>query len=221
LYNKLLQDQGFQPLKEGRSTYWIDLTLTEEQMLSKMRRKTRYEVKRGIGSGIRIREVVDPDENVISEFWRYYYKLGKNKNFSMLPEIKFKNELRILLETKFASLFVAEFNDRIINFSMASKRGIASYMYGAINPDTTSMEGCPSPGHLVQWEMIRTMKNYGLKIYDMGFCPAAIPYASHPLFNIWHFKYGFGGMHVKYMPVYGKILNPVRGAVLKFLISRK
>ncbi len=216
-FSNLFQETGFECINNGRNTYWIDLTSNEDQLLNQMRRKTRYDVRKGMKSGIKINEIQHADENIISKFWDFYNILGNKKFFNTLSESRFKNELRILLNSGFASLFVAEYNNEIINISMASRKGIASYMYGAINPDLTSSINCPPPGHFVQWSMIKTMKNYGLKIYDLGFCPENIPAKEHPEFNIWHFKYGFGGKFVQFMPNYGKIIKPVRGKIFHYL----
>ncbi|MFW5803653.1 MAG: lipid II:glycine glycyltransferase FemX [bacterium] len=217
IYNKILNEKKFTIAKKGRHTYWLDLKLTEDLLLKKMRRKTRYDVKQGIKSNIVITEVTAPDNTIIHRFWELYSKLGKQKNFNILKEGIFKHNVNFFLKSGLASLFVAKFGERIINISLASKIGIASYMYGAINPDFKKLEGCPPPGHVAQWEMIKTMKRIGLKNYDMGFCPGPIPNPEHPAYQIWRFKYGFGGMHVEFLPTYVKVLKPISGRVIRYL----
>jgi lipid II:glycine glycyltransferase (peptidoglycan interpeptide bridge formation enzyme) len=69
--------------------------------------------------------------------------------------------------------------------------------------------------------MIRALKKMGLKTYDMGFCPGPVPVDDHPAFNIWRFKYRFGGKYVQYMPVYGKKLKPLTGSIFEYLKYRK
>lgn len=216
ILSKCLNKYGFLPLKEGRKTYWIDLKQEESFLLAKMRRKTRYEIKKGIESGIQIHKIIHVDENIISRFWEFYCTLGRIKRFALLSENRFKNEIRILLNSGFGMLFSASYKDEIINISLASCKGIASYMYGAMNPDI-KLKGQPAPGHFVQWSMIKTMKDIGLKTYDMGFCPGNLPQEEHPEFNIWHFKYGFGGDYVQFMPVYGKILKPFTGRLFRIM----
>lgn len=218
-YDRILKEHGFIPISEGRNTYWLDLRLSEDQLLANMRRKTRYYLKRAINSldKIQIQEVLYPDAELISTFWEFYNQLGKNKNFIRRSEDKFRSEVRTLLETGFATLFVVKYNNEIVNISMASKGGIASYMYGAINPEYIGQKDLSSPGYYAQWGMIKASKRDGFKIYDLGFCPGPIPVKSHPAFDIWHFKYGFGGKHVRFMPTYGKIIKPLKGKIFQLL----
>jgi lipid II:glycine glycyltransferase (peptidoglycan interpeptide bridge formation enzyme) len=217
LFEKAFSLCGFEVIKSGRHTYWLDLSLSEEALLSKMTRKTRYEVKQGLKSDIRFTLYEKPDTGIIEQFWDLYKLLGQNKGFSMYPEQKFKNEIHVLLETGNAMLFVASYNDTIVNFSIASNSGIASYLHGAINPEFKNLEGCPSPGQVAQWTMITEMKRRGAVTYDMGFCPGPVPDSAHPAYNIWRFKYGFGGDHVQFLPTYGKVLHPLKGRIFKFL----
>ncbi len=217
LFQEVLSHFGFEVIKEGRHTYWLDLTLSEEALLSKMTRKTRYEVKQGLKSGILFTHNDKPDAGLIEQFWDFYKLLAQNKGFSNYPEQKFKSEIHALLETGIAVLFVASYQNTIVNFSIASNFGIASYLHGTINPEFKHLEGCPSPGQVAQWTMIAEMKKRGALKYDMGFCPGAVPLSSHPAYNIWRFKYGFGGDHVQFLPVYGKVLHPLKGRIFKFL----
>ena len=216
-FNEVLTHYGFEAIKEGPHTYWLDLSLSEDDLLKRMTRKTRYEVRQGLKSDIQITCIEDPDREIIEQFWDLYKLLGENKGFRLYPEQKFKEELFLLLETGIAVLFVATYLDTIINMSIASNFGIVSYLHGAINPEFKKLEGCPSPGQLAQWSMITEMKKRDAHMYDMGFCPGPIPDNSHPAYNIWRFKYGFGGTHVQFLPTYGKILHPVKGRFFRYL----
>lgn len=221
LIESKISESGFNVISKGRNTYWLDLSLTEQELLNRMRRKTRYDVRRGNMGGLTIEFVQCPDKYYVDYFWRLYNEMGSRKKISILKEEKFKENIRILLESGLAILFIALYKNVIVNISLASCTGIASYMYGAIYPGCKNIEGCPPPGHFAQWEMIRKMKSKGIKIYDMGFCPGAVPYKEHVLYDIWRFKYGFGGEHVQFMPVYGKILKPLRGKLFRLLRYRK
>ena len=64
------------------------------------------------------------------------------------------------------------------------------------------------------------MKNNGVGIYDMGFCPGPVPVLNHPAYNIWRFKYGFGGDHVEFLPTYGKVLDQIKGRAFKLIKNK-
>jgi len=216
-----MYNNGFTPLKEGSHTYWIDLTLDESQLLKNMRSSTRRNIIRGYKAGIKTEVITTPDQPVIELFWELYSALGKRKGFKMLPEKRFRQEIQTLVESKQAVLFVTSFKEVVINIALASRFGLATYFHGAINPEYHSLEGCPSPGQIAQWEIIKYAKSEGLTLYDLAFCPGAVPEKDHPDINMWRFKYGFGGKHVQYMPVYGKILRPFTGGLFRYLRYRK
>jgi len=221
LIQKTLLKRGFRVIVPGRSTYWIDLTQTEDDLLGAMKPKTRYDIKNGIRNGLESQRIDCPDDNLVSDFWNLYSCLGAKKKFNIMPEKKFRDTVFTLLNAGLASLFITKFKGRTVNISMASRTGIASYMFGAADSEFKKIEGCPSPGNFAQWEMIRTMKSLGLKVYDMGFCPGAVPYMEHPAYHIWRFKYGFGGKHVQFMPTYGKVMKPVTGRLFQYLKYKK
>lgn len=219
--DELLCKEGWDVTRPGRHTYWIDLSLSEEELLKKMKRQTRYDVRQGIKSKIETEVLNDVDETEINKFWLLYKSLGERKEFSMYTEEAFKNELRTLLSAGKASLFISSIEGIKVNYSLASNFGIASYLHGALNPEFKGLKGCPSPGPLAQWEMMINAQKQGATIYDMGFCPGRTPYKEHPSYKIWRFKYGFGGDYINFLPTYGKSIHKIRGKIFKYLKYRK
>ena len=214
LFDNVLNEKGLKLIREGRYTYWLDLSLDEDVLLTNMKKQTRYEVKKGIKSELEIKRFDQQTDNITRDFWNLYKNLGNEKGFEILSESRFFPFVNSLLDSKLASLFFIYCNKKIINISLSSNFCQASYIYGAMHPAFKELN-CTSPGPLAQWEMIKFAKQSGAKIYDMGFCPGPEPLKNHPQYNIWRFKYGFGGDHVEFLPIYGKILQPLRGRILK------
>ncbi len=221
LFNDLLKQKKIEILKEGRHTYWIDLSKDEDEILKLMKKQTRYEVKQALKSEIFVEIFDKPHIKYINEFWEQYKFLGRYKGFNMYNENDFKHELYSLLDAGLAYLYILYYKNRTINFSFASNFGISSYMHGAINYDFKKIEGCPSPGQFAQWKMITTSKKNNAKFYDLGFCPGSVPQKEHPSYKIWRFKYGFGGDHVQFLPIYGMAIQPLRGRMFKFIKYKK
>ena len=217
----LLKNKGFTPIAKPKHTYWIDLTQSEEVLLEKMKRQTRYDARQGEKNGLEIQQFTTPDEKSIDVFLKLYNSLGNQKGFEILAEAKMKSELYLLLTNKLATLFLLTFNGIVVNASLVGSYGYAQYLYGAINPNFKQLKGCPPPGAIAQWEMIKEMKRRGLALYDMGFCPGPVPDPNHPKYPIWRFKYGFGGEPVEFLPVYGKVIQPIRGRLFYFLNVKK
>ncbi|MFC2152757.1 lipid II:glycine glycyltransferase FemX [Bacteroidota bacterium] len=216
-----ITDFGFNKITDGKHTYWIDLQLTENELLSKIHRSNRKIIRRGLRSSFEVDVIEKPDQQLLKSFWDMYSNLSSSKGFDSLEKEKFFSKVENLFDKGQAYLFVTRYNDEIANITMTSNFGVAAGMYGAINPGFKKIENYPSPGPLSVWKIITTFKKKGLKIYDMGFCPGRVPIKGHPNYNVWVYKYSFGGIHVQFMPTYGKIIKPLRGRLFEFLIYRK
>lgn len=208
---------GFENIKSGRHTYWIDLTLSEEELLKKMNSQTRRNISKGIKSGILIEEFNSPNDNLVEIFWSFYNKLGNTKGFETLNKVRFHFEVDSLMKNDLATIFLMRYKGEIINVALVSNFGVATYYHGALNPEYKKLKDCPSPGHLAQWYIIKYLKTKGIKIYDMAFCPGPYPIRTHSHFGIWQFKYGFGGFHIEFIPTYGKPINSITGNIFKTL----
>jgi|WetSurMetagenome_2_1015567.scaffolds.fasta_scaffold00034_53 lipid II:glycine glycyltransferase (peptidoglycan interpeptide bridge formation enzyme) len=217
IFDVLLRKKGYKIIEQGQHTYWLDLTKTEDELLKNMKRQTRYEIVHAKDLQLTVSRHDEPSEEAFEAFWKLYNTLGQEKGFGTLEKGQFREEIFSLMGAGFANLFMLLYNDRVINIAFASNLGRASYMYGAMDPQFKQIPGCPSPGQFAQWEMIRYMKSRDVKIYDLGYCPGPVPYQGHPQYSIWRFKYGFGGDHVQFLPVYGKILKPLRGKLFHLL----
>jgi len=224
-YSSLLPEAikyfGFMSIKPGRHTYWIDLTLSEEELLKRMKSQTRNKVRQGARSALIVKKHDVLNDEIIESFWSLYNNLGKLKAFHTLSKDRFEREIVSMVNHGLASLFFTQYEGQTVNVAVASNFGEANYYYGAISPEFKSIEGCPSPGPYSQWNMILSMKSKGLIIYDMGFCPGPIPIKGHPNYYIWRYKFDFGGDHVEFLPVYGKVLKPIRGRLFRYLRYKK
>jgi lipid II:glycine glycyltransferase (peptidoglycan interpeptide bridge formation enzyme) len=217
LFMSEMNNFGFTAIEKGRHTYWLDLTSSEDQLMKNMKRQTRYDIRQGAKSDIKIEYYEKPSDELFEIFWKLYSFLGNQKSFATLSKERFRKEVVSMMNSGLAMLFLSRFDGIVINASLASNFGEASYMYGAINQEFKKLKNCPSPGHISQWTMISTMKLRKLKIYDLGFAPGNIPVKDDPRYSIWRYKYGFGGQHVEFLPVYGKIIKPLHGRVFQIV----
>ncbi|MBW6480697.1 MAG: peptidoglycan bridge formation glycyltransferase FemA/FemB family protein, partial [Bacteroidales bacterium] len=221
VFNDALTGKGFKAIKEGRHTYLIDLKLDEDILLSKMNQPTRKLIQRALKSDMEFKVFEALNDELLETFWTLYHKLAQNKKISSLSQEAFFTQVKGMFERKEALLFVVICSGRIISVVMASKLGTPQPLHGGIDAEYKTMKSCISPGPSSIWSIITTFKNLGYKTYDMGFCPGKIPVESHPHFNIWKFKHNFGPDHMQFMPTYGKVLRPVSGRILQYLIYKK
>ncbi|MFZ5942008.1 MAG: lipid II:glycine glycyltransferase FemX [Bacteroidota bacterium] len=217
---KAMVNNGLKKIRSGRWTYWIDLSTEEEKLLGAMKAQTRRKIRQAAGAEILVETTDEYDDEKVSEFYELYWKLGNRKQFGLLSEQRFREEVKALFESG-ATLFFLKYKGITINVALATRYNYSSYYHGALNPVYKELEGCPSPGHFMQWTMIRYMKEKGLSRYDMAYCPGPVPVEGHPSFDMWRFKYGFGGDAVEFLPVYGKSLQPLRGRIFQFLYRNR
>ncbi len=217
LFEQICFEFGFHILRELLPTYWITLDQQADVILSKMKRQTRYEIKHGEREGLVVKPYQTVDNQLLETFWNFYSNIGTVKDFNILSEEDFKQQISTLITKQIATMFVTYYKEYIVNISLASNIGQAAYLFGAINREFKNIEGCPSPGETAQWAMIKYMKDKELKIYDMGFCSGEIPDPNNPFYQIWRFKYGFGGDYVEFLPQYGKVIKPISGRIFEYL----
>lgn len=170
-----------------KNTFFLDLTLKEQDLLYNMRFNTRYNIKRAINNGIRIKEY---GAGHIGDWYKLYQETALRHNMPLQNENFFATMLRNQdsgqngvhikmlmadLEGKFlASMFLA----------LSNKRGI--YLYGA------SSSNNKMASYALQWESIKIAKSWGCTEYDM-FGSAPNLNHTHPLHGVHVYKKGFGG----------------------------
>ncbi len=217
IFDECLITKGFAEIQPGKDTYWLNLELSEEDLIKKMNSGTKRNIKKGIKSEISIKKYNCFNQEMVKEFWLLYKQHFINKKLQYESETTFVDRVKILLEDQNALLIVLKFQETIVNISLVGFAGMSMYYHGAMNDDYTILDNCPSPGHLAQWIMITEMKKRGFKLYDMAFCPGAEPFSEHPNYGIWRFKHGFGGKHVKYSSKYSKVVSPLKNSIVNLL----
>jgi lipid II:glycine glycyltransferase (peptidoglycan interpeptide bridge formation enzyme) len=176
-------------------TRQLDLTKSVEQLLSEMRKTTRYEIKKAIKLGIKITTSKDIDD--INQFYKLQYETAKRQHF-----VEF--DKKFLME-QFAT-FVKD--DQVLLFTayLGNKKLAQAFIifYG----DST-LDGRKYPGaYLIQWEAIKEAKKRGLKRYNLwGVAPEGNP--NHRFWGVSVFKRGFGGQDLEYLHARDLVIEPI------------
>lgn len=169
---------------QAPATVVIDCKKSEEELLSAMHPKTRYNIHLAERHGVRARRA--SDEESFSAFWGLLTETAGRDGFSPHP----KEHYRALLEVKSSNfknqLWFAEHKSNlaaaaIINTYRPS--GVATYLHGA---SYYEMRELMAP-YLLHWEIIREAMRRGFVSYDLG----GIDEQRWP--GLTRFKKGFGG----------------------------
>lgn len=182
--NYRLSKSSYLPTK----TIQIDLTKTQEKILSQMHPKTRYNIK------IAKRNNIDlTDSKSIGEFVNFWRRNFEKKKFLFLSQ---KKNIIALYKAfkKNANILIASKNSEIVaTLLLLRTRNTIYYMYAASNAEGRKLFA-PT---LLTWEAILLGKKYHCKIFDFdGIYDERFPLNSWKGFT--KFKKGFGGYEVEY-----------------------
>ena len=193
-------------------TVIIDLSQSEEQLLSNMRRQTRYEVRRADKLGIKVER--GNSEKLFKEFHAVQAETAARQHF-IPPDLK-----TLLAEReafgKNANIYVAKTAEgEPIAYGLILVDGDEAEYYEAASTDLNRK----LPGaYALQWKIIRDLKKQGVKYYNLwGIAPPNQP--NHRFAGVTTFKKGFGGDVVAYIPAHDIIISKLKYAP-DYLIER-
>lgn len=172
-----------------KNTFFLDLTLEEQDLLYNMRYNTRYNVRNANKKGIRVLEY---GMKHIEDWYKLYLNTAVRHNMPIQNQEYFSAILKNQDNNKkgvTVKMLMADIDGKFLSsmFLVLSKeRG--TYLYGA----STSFKKNLMASYALQWESIKIAKKWGCTEYDM-FGSAPNLNQSHPLHGVHIYKKGFGG----------------------------
>lgn len=212
---RLFRNLGFRPAPmhlHAQLTHQLDITKSEDELLSGMRKSTRYEIRQAQKQGVVIKSSKNPED--ILSFYNLQLETAKRQGFVPFSLKFLQNQFAVFAQNNQAILYSAYSNKTVLAQAFIIFYGSeAVYHYGA-----STEEGRKIPGtYLIQWEAIREAKRRGMKRYNFwGVAREHETY--HRFYNLSVFKRGFGGVDVAYLPAQDLVIDPIRYAV-NFLIE--
>ena len=185
----------------------IDLTLSEDEILSNMHSKWRYNIRLSEKKGVVIHKYTRNDVNLSKKIDKFY-ELTKETNARDGNSSHAKSYYLDLIqrsaknlesnnaedkESPLITLYIAEHEgEEIASIMTLFSKDEAIYLYGASSNHKRNL----MPNHLLQWTAIKDAKNYGSKCYDFyGMSPEGKD-EKHPMHGLYMFKSNFGGQNI-------------------------
>jgi len=201
-------DQDVQP----KHSLILDLTKSEEELLTDMHQKTRYNIRLAEKKGVRVN--FDSSEASLNRFLKLNKDVSARGTFNFHPDNYYRAMWEVLGSSGRLKIAVAEYEGEVLAAHILISFGdTVTYAHGA---SSSSRRELMAP-HWLQWESIKRAKTAGYKKYDFfGVAPPVAPPAaeamggtdaSHPWSGITRFKEGFGGERVEYPGAYDLVLN--------------
>jgi len=197
---------------QPRSTLVVDLDRGEDQILSGMKSKCRYNIRLAARKGVVTREGSVSD---LPAFQRLMQETAERDDFAVHSADYYHAAYDLFVPSGQARLLLASYEGAILAgimvFALGSK---AWYMYGASSNQHRNL----MPNHLLQWEAIRWARARGCLTYDLWGIPDQsvevlekdFTRRSDGLWGVYRFKRGFGGRLVRYLGAYDDVsLGPI------------
>lgn len=185
-------------------TFIIDLTKTENELISLMKTKTRYNVKVAMKHGVEV--VEDSTERGFSEYLKLLALTTKRQQFfahtqqyqrSMWKYMRgagLAHLLKAVYQGKtLAAWVVFHFNDRLF------------YPYGASSREHREVMA----SNMMMWETIRFGKRIGCTTFDLWGALGPNPDPHDPWYGFHKFKEGYGGVQAQFVGTYDLVIDPI------------
>jgi serine/alanine adding enzyme len=207
------------PPIQPRSTIHLDLTPEPERLLAGMSKGHRADIKRALREGVEVREGGTPAD--LDAFYAIMQATSARAGFAIHSPAYYAAVLELFGDA--ARLWLAEYRGAPVATAMTAVWGaMALYLYSG---STTDGLQCGAQ-HAIQWCAIQWARARGAARYDFWGIPDAIGQAARtsdpaararleaaaqhdPLYGVYRFKKGFGGITTRYLPAYDQIGMPL------------
>jgi len=144
------------------TTFWIDLTPSEEALMKNFSSKTRYNIRLAQKKGVTIKE--DGSDKAFDKYLELTRETVSRQGFYAHTEKYHRLMWNILKKVGIAHLLVASYRDEIITtWILFAWKNFLYYPYGA----STEKHKEVMANNLMMWEAIKFGKKLGLTTFDL------------------------------------------------------
>jgi lipid II:glycine glycyltransferase (peptidoglycan interpeptide bridge formation enzyme) len=214
-----------------KNTVLIDLNPSEEEMLARMKQKTRYNIRLAEKKGVSLRAGTLDDLGML---YKMYVETSVRDGFVIRDEGYYKTVWELFMRSNVGRLeslqvetfehsnlptcepIIAEVDGEpvaaIFVFYFA---GRAYYVYGM----SRDMHREKMPTYLLQWEAMKRAKVMGCTVYDLWGAPEVFD-ESDSMWGVYRFKEGLGGKVVRTLGAYDFAPSPLWYKMYSEIIPR-
>jgi peptidoglycan pentaglycine glycine transferase (the first glycine) len=215
---------GFQPglhAIQPRRSLLVDLAGSDEQLLGRMKQKTRYNIRLAPRKGISVRPSDD-----LAAFGRLMQTTGRRDGFGVHTEAYYRRAYELFHPRGECELLLAYFEDQPVGGLLVFARGRrAWYLYGASSDEHRER----MPAYLLQWEALQWARRHGCQEYDLWGVPdededtleAGFTARSDGLWGVYRFKRGFGGRLVRTPEPQERVYLPALHRLYRLWLTRQ
>jgi len=195
-----LREFGWRPAPmrvQPPDTVIVPLDASPEEILRRMKSKTRYNVRLAAKKGVSVTVVAGTELlAALPEWYRLYRETAERDRITIHPEGYYRHVVESAaamrsegLPAPDLSLYVARHEgDLLGGIIVSSWSGTSTYLYGASSNTKRNLMA----NYLLQWEAMQGAIGRGDVAYDLFGIPERDD-PDHPMHGLYRFKTGFGG----------------------------
>lgn len=198
-----------------KNTVLIDLQPTEEEMLARMKQKTRYNVRLAEKKGVALRVGTLGDLGML---YKLYAETSVRDGFVIRDEAYYKTVWTLFMNSSEPTCepLIAEVDgEPVAAIFVFYFGGRAYYVYGMSREKHREK----MPTYLLQWEAMQRAKARGCMAYDLWGAPDVFN-ESDSLWGVYRFKEGLGGQVVRTLGAYDFAPSPLWYKLYSEIIPR-
>ena len=203
--------QASQDIIQPRRTMIVDLSAPEEEIMARMKQKTRYNIRLAEKKGVTVRATT-PETTLadLKTFNCLMRTTGERFRFGVHTDDYYCHAYDLFSHKDQVKLFLAEYREMplaaIMVFALDKR---AWYLYGA----SSDLERQRMPTYATQWAAMRWARARGCQTYDLWGVPDAtgdelesqFTERHDGLWPVYRFKRGFGGQIVRSVGVWENV----------------
>jgi len=184
-------------------TFQLDIGKSEEELLSNMHQKTRYNLRLAEKKGVKILE--DKSEGGFEEYWRLMEETTKRQGFFAHGKGYHQKMWQTMTGSGMGHLFKAVYEEKTLTTWMVFiLNDTIYYPYGASSNEHREVMA----SNLMMWEVIRFGKDQGCRMFDMWGSLGPEPDEHDPWYGFHRFKQGYGAELVEFLGTYDLVIRP-------------
>jgi peptidoglycan pentaglycine glycine transferase (the first glycine) len=202
---KALQTGGWRFSEEQiqyRNTMLIDLKQPAEELLARMKQKTRYNIRLAERKGVTMRVATRED---IPLLYRMYAETSLRDGFVIRAEAYYRTVFEAFMgpEGHCEPLLAEVEGEPVAAVAIFRFAGQAIYLYGM----SRDLHRDKMPNYLLQWEAIRRAQAAGCTVYDLWGAPDEFD-ESDSMWGVYRFKEGLGAQVTRHLGAWDFAMRP-------------
>lgn len=208
---QLLKNLGLRPSPmhlHAEHTVIINLKESEDELLSRMRRQTRYEIRRSEKLALKVKSCSAKSKDfqkLLDEFYSTQQKTAARQHFVPPSKKELVAECEAFGEN--AVIYSAYTEDgQAVAYGLILKYGKeADYFEAASTELNRKLPGA----YALLWQAMKDLKKEGYEYFNLwGIAPANQP--NHRYAKVTTFKTGFGGKVVNFVPAHDLVISKLK-----------